>query len=293
MGQVAGVVLPLALAFIMASLGLGLTGADFRRVLVRPRDFMAGAVSQVVVLPAVAFLLVALWHVPGAPLPPEIAVGVMIIAAAPGGVTSNLLTRFAGGDTALSVSLTAVISLASIVTVPLIVFFALAQFGGGASATDLSIAGTALSMFAVVAVPVAAGMAVRAFLPRFARRAEGPARSISAILFVLVLAGAILENRESITVYLAQAGAITLTLNVVMMAVAFAGSAALGVGRPQRIALSLECGLQNGTLAIAVVSALGLDSAYAIPAATYGLLMFATALAFTALVARRREPRPA
>lgn len=280
MGQVAEVVLPLGLAFIMMSLGLGLTGADFRRVATQPRDFLIGAASQVVLLPLVAFALVSVW-----PLAPELAVGVMLIAAAPGGVTSNLLTRFAGGDTALSVSLTGVISLVSIVTVPLIAFFALDRFAA-APATDLSMTGTALSMAAIVGVPVALGMAVRALAPGFAARVEGPARAISGGLFVLVLLGAILENRGNIAAYFAQAGAVTLALNLAMMTLAFAGAAALGVRRPQRTALSLECGLQNGTLAIAVVAALGLGPAYAIPAATYSLLMFATAIAFTIAVAR-------
>jgi BASS family bile acid:Na+ symporter len=281
MGQVAEVFLPLALAFIMFSLGLGLTGADFRRVLVQPRDFIIGAISQVVLLPLVAFAIVSVW-----PLAPELAVGVMIISAAPGGVTSNLMTRFAGGDTALSVSLTAIISLASIVTVPVIVFFALGRFGGPAAA-DLSMASTALSMFAIVAVPVAIGVAVRALAPRFALGFERIGRIVSAALFVIVLFGAIYENRDNVIDYFAQAGLVTLALNLAMMALAFFGAVLVGVGRPQRIALSLECGLQNGTLAIAVVAGLGLGGAYAIPAAIYSLIMFATAIAFTAFVARK------
>jgi len=287
MGQMAEVVLPLALAFIMMSLGLGLTGADFRRVVVQPRDFLIGAASQIALLPLVAFALVSVW-----PLAPELAVGVMLIAAAPGGVTSNLLTRFAGGDTALSVSLTGTISLVSIVTVPVIAFFALDRFAA-APATDLSIAGTALSMAAIVAVPVAIGMAIRMAAPGLAARVDGPARTVSGGLFVLVLLGAILENRDNVAAYFAQAGAVTLVLNLAMMLLAFAGTAVLGVRRPQRIALSLECGLQNGTLAIAVVAALGLEPAYAIPAATYSLLMFATAIAFTAAVARAPAARAA
>lgn len=287
MGQVAEIVLPLALAFIMMSLGLGLTAADFSRVVARPRDFLVGAFSQVVLLPLTAFLLVTLW-----PLAPELAVGVMIIAAAPGGVTSNLLTRFAGGDTALSVSLTAVISLVSIVTVPVIVVLAMARFGGAAAA-DLSITGTALKMFAIVAVPVAIGMALRRVFPDFAKRAEPVARRISGILFVLVLAGAIAENSDNVITYFAEAGLVTLVLNIVMMAIAFVVALLAGVRRPQRIALSLECGLQNGTLAIAVVATLGLASSYAIPAATYSLLMFATAILFTIIVARTGSPETA
>ena len=282
MGQVAEIFLPLALAFIMFVLGLGLTGADFKRVVVQPKDFVVGAIGQVVLLPLVAFVIVLLW-----PLAPELAVGVMVIAAAPGGVTSNLLTRYAGGDTALSVSLTAVISLASIVTVPAIVFFAMDRFGG-AQAGDLSIASTALKMFAIVAVPVGIGVAVRALAPRFATGFERTGRIVSGVLFVIVLAGAVYENRDNVLGYFAQAGLVTLVLNLVMMALAFFGAAMVGVGRPQRIALSLECGLQNGTLAIAVVATLGLAGTYAIPAAIYSLIMFATAIAFTVVVARHK-----
>lgn len=283
MGSIAAIFLPLALAFIMFSLGLGLTVRDFMRVVVQPRDFMVGALSQVVVLPAVAFILVLIWD-PA----PELAVGVMIIAAAPGGVTSNLLTRFAGGDTALSVSLTAVISVLAIVTVPVIVFFALDRFVGDAAARDLDLVSVSLQMFAIVAVPVAAGMAVKAFAGRFADAVERPSRVVSGILFAIVLFGAIWQNRANIGTYFAEAGLITLVLNVLMMAIAFWGSMLLNVGRRARIALSLECGLQNGTLALAVAALLALPESFQIPAAIYSLTMFATAIVFMLVVARGR-----
>ena len=272
MGSIAAIFLPLALAFIMFSLGLGLTVRDFMRVVVQPRDFMVGALSQVIVLPAIAFILV----------------GVMIIAAAPGGVTSNLLTRFAGGDTALSVSLTAVISVLAIVTVPVIVFFALDRFVGDAAARDLDLVSVSLQMFAIVAVPVAAGMAVKAFAGRFADAVERPSRVVSGILFAIVLFGAIWQNRANIGTYFAEAGLITLVLNVLMMAIAFWGSMLLNVGRRARIALSLECGLQNGTLALAVAALLALPESFQIPAAIYSLTMFATAIVFMLVVARGR-----
>lgn len=281
MGNIAAIALPIALAFIMFSLGLGLTLADFRRVIIQPKDFIAGLIGQVILLPIIALILVSLW-----PLSPEMAIGVMIIAAAPGGVTSNLLTRFAGGDTALSVSLTAIISLLSIITVPLIVFFALDRFGD-VEMTDLSITSTAISMFVIVAVPVGIGVLVRAVATGFATGFERTARTISAVLFVLVLVGAILENSDNIADYFAEAGLVTLALNVIMMIVAYSGAKLAGVGRPQQIALSLECGLQNGTLAIAVITTLGLSGVYAIPAATYSLLMFATAILFAFFVTRR------
>jgi len=283
MGVTTEILLPLALFVIMFSLGLGLTLADFRRIAQQPRDFVAGMASQVLLLPVVAFAIALAW----APAP-ALAVGLMIIAAAPGGVTSNLLTRFAGGDTALSVTLTAVTSLAAMLSVPLVVFLALAHFDPAAAAVEMSMTGIAIRMFAIVALPVALGMALRAARPALAARWEPRAGVVSGLLFALVVAAALWVERHNIATYFAAAGLAALALNLAMMAIAYWGTALLGCGRPQRIALSLECGLQNGTLALAVVAALGLDAAYAVPAAIYSLLMFATALGFVAVV-RRRE----
>ena len=178
MGSVTNVVLPLALAFIMFALGLGLTADDFARVVKNPRDFIVGAASQLILLPVVAFLLVSLWS-----LPPELALGVMIIAAAPGGVTSNILTAFARGDVALSISLTAVISLVCVVTIPFIVVFAHGQFVGGDALGEVSVGKTAVSVFAIVTVPVLLGLLVRRFATGFALRFERIAGRISTVLF--------------------------------------------------------------------------------------------------------------
>ena len=280
MGIVTDVGLPLALAFIMFALGLGLVAGDFRRIVTQPRDFFVGALSQMVLLPAVALLLVLVW-----PMRPELAVGVMIIAAAPGGATSNLITAFARGDVALSVSLTAVISLLSVVTIPFIVAFA-HQWLVGSGTEDVSILGTALGVFLIVTVPVLIGMAVRRFAENFAVGFEPMARRISIVLFVLVLIGAVVQERDNVVAYFAEAGLVTLVLNVVMMTLAFLLAAAFGSGPKQRIAISIECGLQNGTLAIAVATLLFAGGPYVIPAATYSLIMFATALIFVALVRR-------
>ena len=287
MGIVTDVILPLALAFIMFALGLGLTVVDFIRVAKRPRDFIVGALSQIVLLPLVAFLLVSIW-----PLHPELALGVMIIAAAPGGVTSNLLTAFGRGDVALSISMTAIVSLLSVVTIPAVVVFAHGQLIGGEAQSDISVTRTALSIFAIVTVPVVLGLLVRRYAAAFAVRFEPTARGISAVLFVLVLAGAIIQERANVFDYFAQAGLVTLVLNVVMMALAYGVAAILASGERQRIAISLECGLQNGTLAIAVAALLFGGGLAVIPAATYSLIMFATALIFIAIL-RRRVPMPA
>ncbi|MCY4394567.1 MAG: bile acid:sodium symporter family protein [Rhodospirillaceae bacterium] len=282
MGFIVDVVLPLALAFIMLALGLGLTFDDFARVARRPRDFAVGAFSQIVLLPAAAFVLASVW-----PMAPELALGLMIIAAAPGGVTSNILTAFARGDVALSISLTAVISLLSVISIPIIVVFAYGQFIGEQAGTDISVAGTAIGVFLIVAVPVLMGLAVRRFAEGFALRVEPAARKVSAVLFVLVLAGAIYQERSNIVPYFAQAGPVTLALNVLMMAIAYCVARVFATGPSQRIAIAIECGLQNGTLAIAVAVLLFGGGLATVPAATYSLIMFATALMYIAVLRRR------
>jgi BASS family bile acid:Na+ symporter len=287
MGVTTEILLPLALFIIMATLGLGLRVQDFRRIATQPCEVLVGLASQMLVLPAVAFAIATLW----APAP-ALAVGLMVIAAAPGGVTSNLLTRFAGGDVALSVALTAMTSLAAMVTVPLVVLLSLRHFAGEDAAQGLSMGSVALRMFGIVVVPVVLGMALRAARPALAARWLPAAEIVSGVLFAVVVAAAIWTERANMAAYFAAAGLAALALNVTMMAIAYRGSALLGCARPQRIALSLECGLQNGTLAIAVVAALGLDAAFAVPAAIYSLLMFATALGFVAL-ARRDHAAPA
>ena len=281
MGIIVDVVLPLALAFIMLALGLGLTFDDFARVARRPRDFAVGALSQIVVLPAVAFILASIW-----PMAPELALGLMIIAAAPGGVTSNILTAFARGDVALSISLTAVISLLSVITIPVIMVFSYGQFIGEQAGQDISVAGTAIGVFLIVAVPVLIGLSIRRFAESFALRAEPAARRVSAVLFVLVLAGAIYQERSNIVPYFAQAGLVTLVLNLLMMAIAYLLARMFATGPSQRIAIAIECGLQNGTLAIAVAVLLFGGGLAAVPAATYSLIMFATALIYIAVLRR-------
>lgn len=281
MGIVAEVFLPLALAFIMFALGLGLTFDDFARVAKQPRDYLVGAASQLILLPVVAFVLVSIW-----PMNPEIALGVMIIAAAPGGVTSNILTAFARGDVALSISLTAVISLVCVVTIPLIVVFAHGHLIGG-EVGDVSVAKTAVSVFFIVTVPVVIGLLVRRFAQGFATGFEPWANRISTALFVIVLVGAIVQQRDNIVPYFAEAGLVTLVLNVVMMALAYVIARMFASGVAQRVAISIECGLQNGTLAIAVSALLFGGGLTSVPAATYSLIMFATALIFIAILRRQ------
>ena len=283
MGFVTDVVLPLALAFIMLALGLGLTFDDFVRVVRRPRDFAVGAVSQILVLPMVAFLLASLW-----PMAPELALGLMIIAAAPGGVTSNLLTAFARGDVALSISLTAVISLLSVITIPLVVVFAYGHFIGEQAVQDITVADTAISVFLIVTIPVLVGLLIRRFAENFALRVEPSARTVSAVLFVLVLAGAIYQERNNLVSYYAQAGLATFALNLTMMVLAYLLARWFATGAKQRTAIAMECGLQNGTLAIAIAVLLFGGGLATVPATTYSLTMFVTALIYVALLRRRQ-----
>ena len=281
MGLLVDVGLPLALAFIMFGLGLGLTFDDFARVVRRPRDFVVGALSQIVLLPAVAFVLASAW-----PLAPELALGLMIIAAAPGGPTSNILTAFARGDVALSISLTAVISLASVITIPVIVVFAYGQFIGDSAGQDISVAGAALGVFMIVAFPVLIGLVIRRFAEGFAVRFQPAARKVSAVLLMLVLAGAIYDQRANIVPYFAQAGLVTLVLNLLMMTLAWMLARTFASGPTQRTAVAIECGIQNGTLAIAVAVMLFDGGLATMPAATYSLIMFATALIYIAVLRR-------
>ena len=273
------VILSLALAFIMFALGLGLTGADFVRVIKQPRDFFVGAFSQIILLPIIAFILVKIW-----PIAPELAIGVMIIAAAPGGVTSNLLTYFAKGDVALSISLTAIISLLCVVTIPFIVLTSIGLLADTSIAQDISLLSMARDMFLIVTVPVILGMLFRKFIPTAAIRFEPMAKKVSIVLFVLVLLGAIAAEKENIVSYFAQAGLITLLLNVIMMVVAFYLAQLFASGVKQKKCITIECGLQNGTLAIFVATSIFGGGAYVIPAATYSLIMFFTSLIFVYLV---------
>ena len=279
MSIVTDLFLPLALAFIMFALGLGLTGADFLRVAKQPKDFFIGTISQIILLPVIAFILVKIW-----PISPELAIGVMIIAAAPGGVTSNILTSFAKGDVALSVSLTAIISLLCVVTVPFIILTSLNLLGLDSITQNISLTGMAISMFLIVTVPVIIGMIFRKFASNVALKFEPISKKISMVLFVIVLLGAILAEKDNIVSYFADAGLITLILNVVMMIVAFYVAQLLGTGNSQKKCIAIECGLQNGTLAIFVGTTLFGGGEYVIPAATYSLIMFVTSLIFVFLV---------
>lgn len=275
MGLISEIFLPLSLAFIMFSLGLGLSISDFSRVLKQPKDFLIGAFSQIIILPIVALILILIW-----PLSPELSIGVMLIAAAPGGATSNIITSFAKGDVALSVSLTAIISLLSVFTIPLIVLISLNLLVDNYPSISISILDIAIQMFAIVTIPVILGILFRKFMSNFSILLEPIAKKISALLFAIVLIGAVLAEKDNIILYFSQAGLITLILNILMMIIAFYIAKFFGSGVSQRKTIIVECGLQNGTLAIVVATSVFGGGVYLIPAATYSLIMFASSLIY-------------
>ena len=274
--------LQLSLAFIMFSVGLELAVEDFKRVAIQPRGFIIGAFSQVILLPVVAFALLSFWTIE-----PALAVGVMIIAACPGGVTSNLLTYLARGDTALSVSLTAIVSLMAVVTLPLIVGFSILYFMDAATAPALSINNTIISVFTITTIPVIIGMVANRYAPAFARKFERIARIMASILFVVIIIGAIVTERANIVDYFKQAGPVTLSLNWIMMALALSITRVARLGDRQKTAITLECGLQNGTLAIFVAATLIGSKTMMVPGAIYSLLMFPTAIAYVFIAKKR------
>ena len=265
---------PICLAFIMLGLGLGLSLKDFTRILRVPKDFFVGFFSQLVILPIVA-LGVALILNLSAPL----AVGLMIIAAAPGGVTSNVLTKFANGDVALSISLTAVVSLISIISVPFIVITS-ADIIGISISSDISMTGIALKMALVVTVPVIIGMVIRGFAENFILSKINIINKITGWLFVFVFVAIWIEEKDNILTYLAKAGLAVLILNVVMMTLAYFIAKKFVSGVAQQKCIALECGLQNGTLAVFVATLIFDDIAYVIPTAAYALIMYITGFIF-------------
>ena len=270
---------PIALALIMLGLGLGLTTQDFTRVIKNPKDFTIGLICQLILLPVIAYILILIFKTPI-----EIALGVMIIAAAPGGVTSNVMTKFANGDVALSVTLTAVISLISIIYVPLIVFQSANLLGVSNISKEITLTGVAIKMAGVVSVPVIIGMIIRKFAEKFITSKIKIIEKATGALFLVVFAAIWIEERDNIIKYLAQAGLAVLILNIVMMALAFYIAKYFATGISQRKCISLECGLQNGTLAVFVSSQLFNDITYLIPTATYAIIMFLTSLFFVFII---------
>ena len=266
---------PIALALIMLGLGLGLTTQDFTRIVRNPKDFLIGLICQLILLPIIAYILILVFKTPI-----QIALGVMIIAAAPGGVTSNVMTKFARGDVALSVSLTAVISLISIISVPFIVLTSANLLGVSNISQEITLTGIALKMAGVVTAPVIIGMIIRRFFEKFIATNINIIEKITGILFLVVFAAIWIEERENIISYLAQAGIIVLSLNIIMMLIAYFVAKSFVTGIKQIKCIALECGLQNGTLAVFVATQIFSEVIYIVPTAAYALIMYITGFIF-------------
>jgi BASS family bile acid:Na+ symporter len=276
--EIVTTIAPFALALIMFGLGLGLTTTDFSRVIKNPKDFFVGFFSQLILLPIVALGLVFLLN-----LPTAIAVGLMIIAAAPGGVTSNILTKFANGDVALSVTLTAATSLVCILSVPFVVINS-ANIIGVSISSDISITKVALKMALVVTVPVLFGMIIRKMFSNFILSKINLIDKLSGILFVIVFTAIYIEERNNILAYILQAGLAVLILNIVMMTLAFLIAKKFTSGISQQKCIAIEGGLQNGTVAVFVATLIFDDVAFIIPTAAYALIQYLTGFLFIALL---------
>ena len=279
--EIATKIAPIALALIMLGLGMSLTIQDFLRVAKVPKDFLVGFFCQLILLPIVAFTLIKLLNTPT-----ELAIGVMLIAAAPGGVTSNVLTKFANGDVALSISLTAIISLVSIISVPFIVLISIDYFEVSV-VREISMIGIALKMFFVVTVPVIIGMIIKNYANNFVKNKGLIFQRISVGLFVLVFIAIYIEEWDNIVSFILRAGSIALALNITMMIIGFYVAKFFASGVAQQRCISLECGLQNGTLAAFVGTQIFQDSTtmiYMVPTAAYALIMMITSIFFIFII---------
>lgn len=282
------VLLPIALFIVMLGMGLGLTVADFKRIWVAPKAVLLGLLAQLVLLPMVAWLLVLVW-----PLQPELAVGVMILAACPGGPTSNLLTYLARGHVALSITLTAISSLVTVFTIPLVVNWAMQSFLGAGTLVQLPFGQTVLQIAGITLIPVSLGMLLHVRAPQTAARIEKNVKWLSLFFLGLIIAGLLVKERANVVDFFVQVGGVTLVLLVLTMALGYTIARLSQLDRASATAITIEVGIQNGTLAIAIASAPTFlnTPAMAIPAAIYALLMLVVSGLFVGWM-QRRSPAP-
>jgi bile acid:Na+ symporter, BASS family len=279
------VLLPVALAVIMGSLGLSLTLADFKRIVVYPKGVAIGMTNLLLISPLLAFVIAVLYD-----LPAELAVGLVLMGAAPGGATANLMTHLAKGDTALSVTMTAVSSLAAVVTVPLYLGLSISFFDAGVG-DDVSMPGIVARVFVILIVPLSIGMWLRSRNPERADRLERRIKIVAFGFLLVVIAGAVLTELELIKDNFTDLALATLTLNLAAMSISYSIARVAQLSDAQSTAIALELGVHNGTLAIAVASTI--DDALATPAAIYSIFMFATAGLFARLMYNRNGRAPA
>ena len=284
MGKTETIILGVALMFTMWGMGLSLALEDFKRVLQKPKAVALGLVNQLILLPLIGYALLLAF-----PTSPEVAVGIMILAACPGGPTSNLMSLLAKADTALSVTLTAITSLVTIITIPFIVNFGLEQFAGEGQTIQLPILETIGKMVAVMIVPMALGMFIKSKNEDFAKKMDRPVRIISVVLLAIIIIGLIISKKDVISSYFVQAGVLALLLNVVTMLIGFASARLFSLSTKQSTTISLETGIQNGTLALAVAITLLNNEAYGIAPAVYSLLMYLSGGILVSLVLKKNK----
>jgi len=264
--------LPFSLAVIMFGMGLSLRIEDFKRILIYPKAVGIGLLNQLILLPVIAFGIAKAFQ-----LPPELAVGLMILAVCPGGATSNLITHLAKGDAALSITLTACSSVITVFTIPFLVNYSIGYFIPGGEAQQLEVVGTVVSVLFITLIPVALGMITLAKAPALAQKWDQPFRKISTVFFVIIVLAAILKERDNLVQYFIEAGPAALALNLSTLAVSFAMAKWTGLPFRQGLTIAIESGIQNGTLGITIAATLLVNSVMSIPSAIYSLLMFGTA----------------
>jgi BASS family bile acid:Na+ symporter len=287
MDQTTAIILAVSLAIIMLGMGLSLVADDFKRIFVQPKAIIVGLVNQIILLPLIAFSLALLF-----PLQPEVAVGVMILAACPGGATSNLISHLAKADAALSVTLTAFSSFITIITIPFIVNFSLEQFLDQSNMIQLDIFQTFLQILMIIIIPVSLGMLIRKRKESFALKMGKPVRIASALLLILVIIGIIIKEKENLVASFKEAGAVIITLNIIVMLVGYFSAKAFKVSPKRALSIAIESGIQNGTLGITVAVVLLQNSTFAIVSALYGVLMLFTgaAVVYIGNVQHKKQP---
>ena len=269
MDAISNVILAFSLMVIMFGMGLSLTVKDFVQIFIKPKAILIGLFCQIIILPVVGFILIRVFT-----LTPEIAIGIIIVSACPGGATSNLITHLANGDTALSVSLTAISSLITLVSIPFIVNFGLQEVLGQGTEIQLNIFQTILQVFTIVILPIGLGMLLKVYKPKFTIKMEKYAKKASAIFFIVVLLAIVIKERALLVEHIQEAGLVSLSLNIITMLIGYFLAHIFKLTLKQRISISIESGIQNGTLGISIATILLNNTAYAIAPAIYGIIMF-------------------
>ncbi|WP_009546821.1 bile acid:sodium symporter family protein [Crocosphaera subtropica] len=277
------VFLPLALFMIMMGMGLGLKITDFQRILIEPKGVFWGLIAQLIILPLVGFLLAGVFS-----LTPELAVGVIILAACPGGATSNVISYLVRGNVALSISLTAIGSLVTIVTIPLVINLGMQTFMGTDTALQLPLSKTITQIALMILLPISLGMLLNYYQPKLAAKLEKIVKWLSLSFLGLIIFGLLLKERATLLSSFLQVGGVTLSLNLVTMFLGYAIGIMAKLDEKSTKTITVEVGIQNGTLAITIASVLLNSPTMAIPAGIYSLVMFVTSAGFALLVRNRK-----